>query len=194
MRLRTPAILPQRPEPAAPLDADPSAALEAMLREVWETQMHDLPFVNPELRVEAIGFRRIDGDWVGAVVTPWFINLFLLPGGGELWVDTPTGEHRQLMFPAGPLEFIAENSPDRAVAIQAWQYCPLITPVQHIADQASARAAAEAVLVAVFAPPPVPEPAAAPTEENSAAPQPAEEQPAPSRRGFLRSVLGQPKT
>jgi [NiFe] hydrogenase assembly HybE family chaperone len=188
MRLRTPAILPQQPEPATPLAADPAAALEAMLRTVWETRMHDLPFVNPELRVEAIGFRRVDGDWIGAVVTPWFINLFLLPGGGALWEDTPTGEHRQLMFPAGPLEFIAENSPERDVAIQAYQYCPLITPVQHLQDHAAARAAAEAILAAVFSPPPQPE-----VVEAAVAEKPSAETPAPGRRAFLRGVLARPK-
>lgn len=182
--MRIPAIIPRRPEPTRPLAENPAAAVEAMFRQVWHTAMHDLPFVNAQIGVEAIGFRRVDGDWLGVVVTPWFISLFLLPGGGTLWQDMPSGEHRQLEFPAGPLEFIGENCTDRSAAIQAYQYCPLITPVQHIADHAAARAAATAVLQAIFEPPPV---TAAATE---AAPQEtAASEEVPARRAFLRGLL-----
>ncbi len=98
------------PPAATAIGENPAARLEQMYLYIWATSMHDLPFVNPALSVEEIGFRRwqcanpsahgttplppamlvddagdASGDWVGAVITPWFINLFLLPGGGNLW-------------------------------------------------------------------------------------------------------------
>lgn len=180
MALRIPAIIPPAPEPAGPLAEDPSRLIEAMFERVWASAMHDLPFVNPALKVEAVGFRRVDGDWLGAGISPWFINLFLLPGGGAIWKDIPTGEHRQLEFPAGPLEFIGENNPDRGAPIQAYQYCPLITPVQHIPDQDAARAAAVAIMAAIFQPPPKVDGAPEPV------PEPAETRTQQGRRAFLR--------
>lgn len=187
MALRIPAIVPLRPQAARPCTEDPSPRLEALFRRIWETAMHDLPFVNPALAVEAIGFRRVQGDWVGAVVTPWFINLFLLPGGGELWQDTAGGEHRQVEFPVGRLEFIAETtaSDDHALTT-AYQYCPLITPVQDIPDQAAARAAAEAVMLAVLAPPGS---VAADAAVATAAVAPTDTESPPARRAFLRGLL-----
>ena len=180
-RLRTPAFMAPTPAPAKPLISDPSALIERFYTKVWREQMHDLPFVNPALAVEAVGFRRVDGDWVGVVITPWFVNVFLLPGGGQLWQDLPSGEQRGVIFPVGQLDFIADNSLDPEAPITAYQYCPLIHPVQHLADQVTAREAAEAALLALFTPPPEP--------ETESTPESVPE-PAPKRRAFLRGLVG----
>lgn len=187
-RLRIPAVLAAPPAPAKALADHPGALVESFYDQVWREQMIDLPFVNPALRVEALGFRQVDGDWVGVVITPWFINLFLLPGGGTLWQDLPSGEQRGVEFPAGRLDFIADNNPDPEAPLGAYQYCPLIHPVQHLADQATAREAAVAVLDALFAPPTTAE---APPDN----PDPARAaEPAPSRRAFLRGLAGKHQT
>lgn len=180
MRLRTPALRALPPLPAKALTADPTPLVEAHFRTVWAASMHDMPFVNPALAVEAVGFQRFAGDWLGVVITPWFINLFLLPGGGSLWQDLPTGEHRLLALPAGAMEFIADH-PGAAQGLAACQYCPLLAPVQQVADQDLARQIAQAALAAVFSPPPAealpPVVAAAP---DSSPP------PSAGRRAFLR--------
>ena len=36
-------------------------------------------FVNPAVEVEAVGFAPWDAHWLGVMVTPWFMNLMLLP-------------------------------------------------------------------------------------------------------------------
>jgi [NiFe] hydrogenase assembly HybE family chaperone len=180
-RLRIPAFMAPPPEPAQPFVGNPSALIESFYRTVWLEQMSDLPFVNPVLSVEAVGFRQVEGDWVGMVITPWFINLFLLPGGGSLWQDLPSGEQRGVVFPAGQLDFIADNNPDSKGPISAYQYCPLIHPVQHLPDQATAREAAQAALVTLFTPPLAPEPEVSPVTAE----------PAPRRRAFLRGLVGQ---
>lgn len=175
------------PEPAKALADPPGNLIEFFYDKVWREQMIDLPFVNPALRVEAVGFRQVDGDWVGVVITPWFINLFLLPGGGALWQDLPSGEQRGVEFPAGQLDLIADNNPDRDAPISAYQYCPLIHPVQHLADQATARDAAEAILEALLTPP------STAVEAPAGHPEAASEltvEPAPGRRAFLRGLAG----
>jgi [NiFe] hydrogenase assembly HybE family chaperone len=138
-----------------PRDDDPTAWLEAHYRHVWETRMRDLPFVNAALAVEAIGFQRIEGDWLGVVITPWFVNLVLVYGGGQLWGDIPAGERRYLNLPCGTMQFIADDDPD----IGPYQYCPLIAPVDKLPDMATARfVAADAIKTVFTAPPAVAEP------------------------------------
>jgi len=176
-RIRQPALAPPPIRPAVPRDDDPSAFLAAHYTKVWQERMRELPFINPALSVDTIGFIRHDGDWLGVVVTPWFLNLFLLNGGGHLWGDIPAGERRYLNLPCGTLQFIADDDPE----IGPYQYCPLIAPVDHLPDMASARQAAVDAMQALISqpPPPLAEPATPP------------EPPAPvSRRGFFRRLAG----
>lgn len=183
-RLRKPALAPPPIRPAEPRASNPTEILEAHYRKVWEG-MRDLPFVNPALGISAIGFRKHEGDWVGVVVTPWFLNLFLISGGGQLWGDIPAGERRYVDLPCGTLQFIADDDPD----FGPYQYCPLIAPVSNLPDMAAALAAAGDAVRSVFTPPPPP-----PEERSEAV---AEEPQAPatpagpvSRRDFLRRLTG----
>ena len=64
---------------------DPSARIEAAFRAILETRMRGLPVLNPAVEVEAVGFRAWEGHWLGMLVTPWFINLMLLPLEPERW-------------------------------------------------------------------------------------------------------------
>ena len=168
--------------PAQAREAEPGALLDAHYRHLWMTQMHDMPFVNPALGVEAIGFRRHDGDWLGVMITPWFLNLFLIYGGGDLWGDIPAGERRYVELPCGTLQFLADDDPD----LGPYQYCPLIAPVSVLPDMATARQAALEALATVLAPPP--ETPADPAAKSLGA---VDEKPKPvSRRGFLSTLVG----
>lgn len=180
-RIRKPAFQAPQPPPASPIADDPTPRLEAMYRRIWETSMHDMPWVNRALSVEVVGFRRWQGDWVGAVITPWFLNLFVLPGGGQLWSDRPSGERCNIALPAGELEFIADD--DVSAEIPAYQYCALITQVSQFVTQEEARAAAEGALVALFSVPSEPEVVTPPPVAVT-----SPEQPDPSRRAFFRRV------
>lgn len=183
-RIRQPALAPPPIRPAVPLDADPTAFLESHYQHVWETRMQDLPFVNPVLAVKAVSFQRHEGDWLGVMITPWFLNLFLLSGGGQLWGDIPAGERRYLNLPCGTLQFIADDDPD----LGPYQYCPLIAPVSAIPDMATALKAAQDAMAAVCVPPAPP--AAQATVSAAAEPPPVATEGAPSRRAFFRRLAG----
>lgn len=180
-RIRKPALAPPPIRPAEARLDNPSDFLAAHYQHVWETRMHDMPFVNPVLSVETVGFFQQQGDWIGVVITPWFINLFLVYGGGELWGDIPAGERRYLSLPCGTLQFIADDDPD----IGPYQYCPLIAPVSDVADMATARQAALDAIAAVMVPPPEPIAEA----ENTEQPVLPEKRDV-SRRGFFKTLAG----
>ena len=192
-RVRKPLFTAARPAEAATVYLDdPTAALEAHYRRVWETSMHDMPFVNPALAVAAIGFRQHAGDWVGAIVTPWFLNLFVLPGGGTLWTDLASGDRVRIAFPVGELEFIADYDPGSS--LPAFQYCPLFAPVSQFATQETAVAAAESALTALFTAPveAVEAEPVAVAEAQPEWPSPEHERDAvPARRAYFRRVAGQ---
>lgn len=181
-RVRQPALAPPPICPAQAREAEPGALLEAHYRHLWMTRMHDMPFVNPALGVEAVGFRRHEGDWLGVMVTPWFLNLFLIYGGGALWGDIPAGERRYLNLPCGTLQFLADDDPD----LGPYQYCPLIAPVSVLPDMATACQAALEALATVLAPPPE-----MPADPAAKSPGAVDEKPKPvSRRGFLSTLVG----
>ena len=130
---------------------------------------------NPRLDVEAIGFSRHRGDWLGVMVTPDFVRLLLLPGGGSLWGDIPAGQRRYLELAGGTQTFFAEDS----ALIGPYQWAALVDSVTLLPDMTSARLLAlDGLRLATGRLPeqlPVP---------------PAEAAPEVTRRGFFRRLAG----
>ncbi len=113
--------------------------------------MAGVPILNPALRVEAVGFRPWQAHWLGVLVTPWFMNLLLMPRlESAHWSPVAEGETRTLMFPAGVFEFIGGHEP----AVGDYQACSLFSPMFEFADHGGALATAEAVLKASCSRPP----------------------------------------
>jgi len=193
-RIRKPLYSAERPAaPAAPHADNPAPKILAMYRRIWETTMRDLDFVNHALEVDIAGFRRHRGDWVGAVITPWFVNLYVVPGGGELWCDLGAGERVKLPFPVGELEFIADYDP--AAEIPAALYCPLLAPVSALKSQDEALRMAMDALETLFTPAAEPVAAAHASASVAAADAPtaaavATDTSVPPRRAFLRRLAG----
>lgn len=144
--MRRPALAVPPIQPALARHESPDVFLQSHYQHVWRTRMQDLPFVNAGLAVETIGFRQHQGDWLGVVITPWFLNLFLLYGGGSLWADLSAGQRRLVQLPCGSLQFIADHDPD----IGVYQYCPLLASMNALLDMATARQAALDALQAVL--------------------------------------------
>ena len=126
--------------------ADPGPQVAAAFEVVHETRMHDVPILNAAVGVEAVGFAPWDAHWLGCLVTPWFMNLMLLPREPERWVRLRPGEKHTYVFPAGPFEFIG----GREDAIGEYQACSLFSPMFEFADHETARLTAEACLKALF--------------------------------------------
>lgn len=119
---------------AADLSAtdDPSARLAHAFSAIAE-RMRGLGFFNPALHVEAVGFAPWQTHWLGVMVTPWSINLLLVPRTIE--ASTPAmGQTCRHRFPAGDYDFIGAHDP----LIGAYQMCSLFSPPA-FNDQATAR-------------------------------------------------------
>jgi [NiFe] hydrogenase assembly HybE family chaperone len=124
---------------------DPSVRVGDAYERIWRTRMQGLPFLNERLRVEAVGFREWQGQWLGALVTPWCLNLLLLPGNGE-WTPLAAGAERFVAFPAGRFRFIAGHE----ASLGESHSCSLFSPVLEFTDHEAARLTAEAALAGLF--------------------------------------------
>lgn len=116
--------------------------LESVFRRIQRERMVDVPIVNPELKVQAVGFQEQESVFLGVLITPWFMNLMLIPAHGEAWHDLPPGAKIIHEFPSGHYEFIVGEEE----AIGRYQMCSLFSPVFEFEDQAAAVATAEAVM------------------------------------------------
>ena len=144
---------------------DPARRLERVFERIAATRMAGLPFLNAALRVEAVGMRPWQGQWLGVLVTPWSINVVLLPGDGE-WPSLATGGERFVDLPAGRFRFLAGRDDE----LGEYHACSLFSPALEFADHAAAVATAAAAIEALFDP------------ADAGAPPPQ----AVSRRAFLR--------
>ncbi|CAD5375023.1 hypothetical protein RA210_U80105 [Rubrivivax sp. A210] len=177
----------------APQDglASPAAALQTRFEAIWHGPMAGLPMLNPALDVQALGFRPWGGHWLGVLLTPWFMNLVLMPRLAAQWQPLAERESRLVVFPAGVFEFLGNQDAE----LGNYLACSLFSPMFEFADAETAadtaRAALEALLdpasrIEAEAPPelgtaPVAAPIAAPATALPTAAAPA----AISKRGFL---------
>jgi [NiFe] hydrogenase assembly HybE family chaperone len=111
---------------------------------------------------------------LGALVTPWFINLVVLPGDGA-WRSVRPTESVWYGFPSGRFQFIAGDEP----GLGEYHACSLLSPVLEFADHETARETARVAIESLFDP----------TLLGEKAPAPDGDQPeSVSRRNFLRGA------
>ena len=185
-----------------------TSMLVADFKDVWLSKMRDVPLINQALHVEAIGFRLHEGRPLGVLITPWFMNLVLLPGPGEDWSELVQGTKEVIAFPSGDYEFL-HNRRDLTGGYKA---CSLFSPMGDFNSQMQAQDVARAVMMALFDPAnrdetnraadiraareaelaPPPETSEAGSEEDPAGTQGVRET-APSRRRLITAGLaGEP--
>jgi [NiFe] hydrogenase assembly HybE family chaperone len=170
---------------ATPLERpSPAAALERAFETVRRQRMEGVPMLNPRLAVEAVGFMPWREHWLGILITPWFMNVVLMPRVSAAWQPIGERETRHHVFPGGVFEFIGAREP----TLGDYQACSLFSPMFEFADQREARATAMAALDALF------DPASRETMPVRAAQPPSarkEVQAAPmlSKRDFLRGAM-----
>lgn len=151
-----------------------AAELERTFERIRVERMADVPILNNRLRVEAVGFEPCESELVGVLVTPWFMNLMLVPADPDAPTTELPGETRVASFPAGNFEFIAGFEE----GFGHYRMCSLFSPMFDFADHAAAVATAEAVMEGIMQP-----------DQDAADP----EKPAPrpmSRRDLFRQLSG----
>jgi [NiFe] hydrogenase assembly HybE family chaperone len=119
--------------------------LTAYFQTIAVQRMQQLPIYNPRLRVETVGFREFDGDQLGVLITPWFVNLILLPGS-DSWASQPAGAACELALPAGAETFTVCQDD----VLGRYLSAVLFRSSEHFEDQDTARAIAADVMERLF--------------------------------------------
>ena len=153
-----------------------SGLLTDAFERIHRERMAGLPILHPGLSVAVVGAREWQGDWLGVLITPWCMNLVLVPRRGSVHTLGPTGAKQSIELPAGRYELLASA----ADGVGPFAACSLFSPMNDFADQASAVAAAEAVIAALFEPNPRPS-----DEERPG----SNRRPGVRRRDLLRGTL-----
>ncbi|MEM8956246.1 MAG: [NiFe]-hydrogenase assembly chaperone HybE [Pseudomonadota bacterium] len=135
----------ERAHEAGAIDAA-TANLVADFREIWHAKMRDLPMVNKMLSVEAVGFQLWEDRLLGVLISPWFMNLVMLPGETEDWSSLIPGAKEVISFPSGDYEFL-HNTREQTGGYKA---CSLFSPMSEFKTHAAATDVARAVMVALF--------------------------------------------
>jgi len=125
---------------------NPAQLLERVFAHIARTRMADVPILNPALHVEAVDFCEWQGRWIGVLVTPWTLNLVLLPGADTPLIPLALDEKASWNFPSGAYEFMGLNES----AIGTCHTCSLISPVTQFETHEQAVAVAQEVMAALF--------------------------------------------
>ena len=124
----------------------PSTEIEQTFQRIHIERMAGLPVCNEALRVEAVGFEVRDQQWLGVLVTPWSMNLMLLPADVASWVSAPEGRRLMVRYPAGEFPFLGGEEPP----LGEYLVSPLFASMAPFADQETVRLTAMASLIALF--------------------------------------------
>ncbi len=121
--------------------------LERVFVGIQHTRMQGLDeLLNPLLQVEAVGFRYWQGWRVGVLITPWFMNLMILPDSRPLPARGEGETAYVLELPEGAIAFLFGHERE----LGDYLMCSLFSPVKEFADQQTARLAAQEVLNLLF--------------------------------------------
>lgn len=117
------------------------ACLEQTFQAIERERMQGIPILNPNLQVKALGFKRWSTYRLGILLTPWFMNVLLLPEDTEQ--NFQVGAKQSVLLPSGEYEFIIGYETE----IGFYLSCSLFSPVFEFENQAAAVATAEIALL-----------------------------------------------
>ena len=112
--------------------------LESCFQVVLTENMQGINILNHELHVEAVEFQEWQGRTLGMVITPWFVNLIMLPNAEDDWHLQDLGQKQTYLFPSKDLEMMV-NEIDNFGFVRSYS---LYSPCKDLPNQESARIAA----------------------------------------------------
>jgi [NiFe] hydrogenase assembly HybE family chaperone len=122
--------------------------LGAAFEDIHQQRMRSLPILHPGLRVAVVGGRCWKGDWIGVLITPWSMNLVMIPGRDSAHLPGAIGSTGVIDLPAGRFDLIASEE----AGVGRFAACSLFSPMQEFPDQASALETAELIMTELFDP------------------------------------------
>ncbi|MDQ6970951.1 MAG: [NiFe]-hydrogenase assembly chaperone HybE [Mariprofundus sp.] len=136
--------MPQLLKELSPMGA--AYHLEQLYDVIRTDRMLGIPILNDQIKVQAVGFRVWDGHVLGVLITPWFMNLMLLPGEDDDWSTFQIGSKHLFSFAAGSFEFIVGEEPE----LGHYMSCSMFSPMFEFESHEAAVITAEAIVPGLF--------------------------------------------
>lgn len=108
--------------------------------------MAGLPVYNEKLAVGATPFLPLEDSWLGIIVTPWCMNIVLLPNEESHQNELCMGAKFCQQLPSGQYEFIRAHHQ----TMGDYATCSVFSPMFEFTSQTMALQTADEVLAALF--------------------------------------------
>ncbi len=86
-----------------------AATIEKTFTKIHLENMQGIPILNPAIEVQAVGFQHYQGRVLGVIITPWLMNVVILPTEDEDWSSMELGHKQPHKFPAKTCKFMVNN-------------------------------------------------------------------------------------
>ena len=94
--------------------------------------------------MQAVPFKVWEDQWVGVLVTPWFINLLIIHRQGQSWptLNLAKGNDIAVQFPVGKIKFTPRFEPE----LGTYLCCSLASPMGDFSSHEQALGSAQDVM------------------------------------------------
>ncbi|OOH90579.1 hydrogenase [Pasteurellaceae bacterium 15-036681] len=103
---------------------DPSGLFRTEMCKIAKN-MQDLPFYRQDIPCFTPNFILFEGQWIGAILTPWMLSVVVLPGPNQRWEQREIGEKLGLQLPYKTITFTVSGME----SIPQYLSCSLLSPL-----------------------------------------------------------------
>ncbi|WP_455197391.1 [NiFe]-hydrogenase assembly chaperone HybE [Kaarinaea lacus] len=155
-------------------------------QQIGVERIYGLPIYNDRLNVEAVDFQPCEGGLIGVLVTPWFLNIMLLPDDTTPYQQQELGEKVKHQLESGEHEFVIGEDEE----VGRYLFRTVTSPTNCYKRQVAAVASGQKALTALLTPPEKEEQEEPVVSQRvDFTPRPKEEKHSSSRRDFLRGFV-----
>jgi [NiFe] hydrogenase assembly HybE family chaperone len=124
------------------------STLVSRFKQIGEEHIRGLPIYHRPLQVEAVDFQPWAQGWIGVLITPWFMNVMLLPRDKDQWQRLAVGQKNTQNLPSGDQEFVVGDDTE----VGCYLFRSLASPMLRFKSQNDARQEAHAAIQRLMAP------------------------------------------
>lgn len=110
--------------------------------QIGRDRIEGMPIYNEHLQVEAIDFQPCPDGLLGVLITPWFINIILLPENDMRWQSSEVGTKHVCKLDSGIFEFVLGEDEE----VGYYLFRTVISPTHCLKSQTTAQATARKAL------------------------------------------------
>ena len=154
-------------------------------QQIGSERILGLPIYNDKLTVEAVNFQQCNGGLIGVLVTPWFMNVMLLPEDTSPYQNQELGEKVNYQLRSGEHEFVIGEDEE----VGRYLFRTVTSPTHCYKKQTAAVNAGSKALSTLLTPPEQEEEQTTTTQQVELDSKPEKDRHTNSRREFLRSFV-----